>query len=96
MRADRDPGVSSSFTGTARCVTMGPLSSPASVVLVKTLIERKRSRRFTDDNLLIGDYKLKNVNGELRLWAEARQTPTPKGQRSLKPILLCYSPGTAT
>lgn len=57
-----------------------PLSSPASVVLVKTLIERKRSRRFADDNLLIGDYKLKNVNGELRLWAEARQTPTPKGQ----------------
>jgi hypothetical protein len=56
------------------------LSSPASVVLVKTLIERKRSRRFADDNLLIGDYKLKNVDGELRLWAEARQTPTPKGQ----------------
>jgi hypothetical protein len=56
------------------------LSSPASVVLVKTLIERKRSRRFADDNLMIGDYKLKYVHGELRLWAEARQTPTPKGQ----------------
>lgn len=55
------------------------LSSPASVVLVKTLIERKRSRRLANHSLLIGDYKLKNVDGELRLWAEARQTPTPKG-----------------
>lgn len=51
------------------------LSSPASVVLFKTLVERKRSRRFANDNLLIGDYKLKHVNGEIRLWAEARRTP---------------------
>lgn len=52
-------------------------SSPAGVVLIKALVERKRSRRFADDDRLIGDYKIKDVNGELRLWAEAR-SPYPK------------------
>jgi hypothetical protein len=46
-------------------------SSPAGVVLVKALVERK-SRRFADDDRLIGDYKTKDVNGEPRLWAKAR------------------------
>jgi hypothetical protein len=55
------------------------LSSPASVVLVKALVERKRSRRFADDDRLIGDYKIKDVNGEPRLWAEAR-SPYSKEQ----------------
>ena len=53
------------------------LSSPAGVVLINALVERKRSRRFADDDRLIGDYKLKDVNGEPRLWAEAR-SPYPK------------------
>jgi hypothetical protein len=53
------------------------LSSPAGVVLIKGLVERKRSRRFADDDRLIGDYKIKDVNGEPRLWAEAR-SPYPK------------------
>jgi hypothetical protein len=47
-------------------------SSLASVILVKTLVERKRSRRFAADDRLIGDYKIRFVDGELRLWAEAR------------------------
>jgi len=52
-------------------------SSPAGVVLIKTLVERKRSRRFAAADRLIGDYKIKDVNGELRLWAEAR-SPYPE------------------
>jgi hypothetical protein len=55
------------------------LSGPASVVLVKVLVERKRSRRFADDDRLIGDYKIKDVDGEPRLWAEAR-SPYSKDQ----------------
>jgi len=46
-------------------------------VHLKALVERKRSRRFADDDRLIGDYKIKDVNGEPRLWAEAR-SPYPK------------------
>jgi hypothetical protein len=48
-------------------------SSPASVILVKSLVDRKRSRRFVDDDRLIGEWKIKDVNGDLRLWAEARR-----------------------
>ena len=47
------------------------------IVLVKALVERKRSRRFADDDRLIGDYKIKDVNGKPRLWADAR-SPYPK------------------
>ncbi|WP_147431125.1 hypothetical protein [Thiocapsa rosea] len=54
-------------------------SSPASVILVKTLVERKRSRRFAADDRVIGDYKIRLVDGEVRLWAEARN-PYPKDQ----------------
>ena len=56
-------------------------SSPASVILVKTWVERKRSRRFAADDRLIGDYKIRLIDGELRLWAEARD-PYPKDQRA--------------
>jgi hypothetical protein len=51
-------------------------SSPAGVVMVKALVERKRSRRFANDDRLIGDYKVRDVDGESRLWAEAR-SPYP-------------------
>jgi hypothetical protein len=54
------------------------LSRPATIVLIKTLIERKRSPRFRNDNLLLGEYKIKYVDGERRLWAEARATPSPR------------------
>ena len=54
-------------------------SSLASVILVKALVERKRSRRFAADDRLIGDYKIRVVDGEIRLWAEARD-PYPKDQ----------------
>ena len=54
-------------------------SSLASVILVKSLVERKRSRRFAADDRVIGDYKIGFVDGEIRLWAEARD-PYPKDQ----------------
>ncbi|MEY6431245.1 hypothetical protein ABC977_02355 [Thioalkalicoccus limnaeus] len=54
-------------------------SSPASVILLKTLVERKRSRRFAADDRLIGDYKIRSVDGEIRLWVEARD-PYPEDQ----------------
>ncbi|MBK1702782.1 hypothetical protein [Thiococcus pfennigii] len=55
-------------------------SSPASVVLVQALVERKRSRRSAADDRLIGDYKIRYVGGERRLWAEARD-PYPAGRK---------------
>ncbi len=51
--------------------------APNEVVMVKALVERKRSRRFANDDRLIGDYKVRDVDGESRLWAEAR-SPYPK------------------
>ena len=51
-------------------------SNPAGIALIQALVQRKRSRRFADDDRLIGDYKLRDVDGEPRLWAEAR-SPYP-------------------
>ena len=51
-------------------------SSPASVILVKALVERKRSRRFAADDRVIGAYEFKIVDGEPRLRVEAR-SPYP-------------------
>jgi hypothetical protein len=54
-------------------------SNPAGVALIQALVQRKRSRRFADDDRLIGDYKVRDVDGEPRLWAEAR-SPYPDDQ----------------
>ena len=43
---------------------------------VSGLIVRKRSL-FGDDHRLIGEYKLSCQDGEIRLWAEARDPHTP-------------------
>ena len=40
-------------------------------IMVSNLIDRKR-RLFGDDHRLIGDYRATRKDGELRLWAEAR------------------------
>ncbi len=62
------------------------------MILVKTLVERKRSRRFAADDRLIGDYKIRVVDGEIRLWAEARD-PYPKDQRALATGIGARLPG---
>ena len=45
------------------------------VAIVNQLIDRKR-HQFGDDHRLVGNFKLTMKNGELNLWAEARD-PTP-------------------
>ena len=44
--------------------------------LIAGMITRKRNL-FGDDHRLIGQYKLSRKEGELRLWAEARDPLTP-------------------
>ena len=53
--------------------------SPDTVVLVKKLVKRKRSRRFADDDRLIGAYQFKIVGSEPRIRVEAGN-PYPKDQ----------------
>ena len=48
---------------------------PEVLTLINELIDRKR-RLFGNDHRLVGQFKLTLKNGELNLWAEARD-PTP-------------------
>lgn len=51
-----------------------PPGSPENELVVE-LVARKISS-FADDNRLIGQYKIRTKNGELNLWAEAREPGT--------------------
>ena len=46
-------------------------SDPAIAGLINELIRRKKTK-FSEDDCLIGQYELRNKNGEWNVWAEAR------------------------
>jgi hypothetical protein len=50
---------------------------PSIRAIIEQLITRKQSL-FANDQRLIGEYRLNRRQGELRLWAEARQPQPPR------------------